>query len=740
MEDLLTRGRPRLQHNAHRCPQGPESRQGRGSGSSSSAASAQQRSSAALYAPLRAPRALAMAIDRRREAAGSGAGRQPAPAEENGSLPPGDAAASAPLGGRAGSGGSAEIQPLPALHPSGGPHSSCCAAAAAPSLLLLDYDGSVLPFLGGLGGGYQKTLVVLTWIPALFIGFSQFSDSFLLDQPNFWCHGAGKGTELAGATVTGRWGDMGNWTSPSATPFSTASWGTTSNRSNSSDTPPLPSPPGKGNNDSNCECHAWDYGIRTGLVQNVVSKWDLVCDNAWKVHVAKFSLLVGLIFGYLITGCIADWVGRRPVLLFSVIFILIFGLTVALSVNVTMFSTLRFFEGFCLAGIILTLYALRIELCPPGKRFIITMVASFVAMAGQFLMPGLAALCRDWQVLQALIICPFLLMLLYWSIFPESLRWLMATQQFESAKKLILYLTQKNCVSPESDIKGVMPELEKELSRRPKKVCIVKVVGTRNLWKNIVVLCVNSLTGYGIHHCFARSMMGHEVKVPLLENFYADYYTMASIALASCLAMCLVVRFLGRRGGLLLFMILTALASLLQLGLLNLIGKYSQHPDSGMSDSVKDKFSIAFSIVGMFASHAVGSLSVFFCAEITPTVIRCGGLGLVLASAGFGMLTAPIIELHNQKGYFLHHIIFACCTLICIICILLLPESRDQNLPENIANGEHYTRQPLLSHKKGEQPLLLTNAELKDYSGLHDVAAVGDGLSEGATANGMKTM
>ena len=51
--------------------------------------------------------------------------------------------------------------------------------------------------------------------------------------------------------------------------------------------------------------------------------------------------------------------GRRPVLLFSIIFILIFGLTVALSVNVTMFSTLRFFEGFCLAGVTLTLYALR---------------------------------------------------------------------------------------------------------------------------------------------------------------------------------------------------------------------------------------------------------------------------------------------------------------------------------------------------------------------------------------------
>lgn len=635
-----------------------------------------------------------MAIERRREAGGGG---RPLP-EENGSVP----GAAAPPPGPPPA-GAAEIQAVPP-------------PAAACSPLLLDYDGSVLPFLGGLGGGYQRTLVLLTWVPALFIGFSKFSDSFLLDQPDFWCRQAD---------------GQGNW---SVAP------GHGNRSGNSSIFPPAALPTPVAGNASECDCHEWHYRIRAGLVQNVVSKWDLVCDSAWKVHIAKFSLLVGLIFGHLITGCIADWVGRRPILLFSVIFILIFGLTVALSVNVTMFSTLRFFEGFCLAGIVLSLYALRIELCPPAHRFMITMVASFIEMAGQFLMPGLAALCRDWQVLQAVIICPFLLMLLYWVIFPESLRWLMATQQFEASKELILQLTRKNRMNAESDIKGVVPELEKEITRRSKKVCIIKVVGTRNLWKNIVVLCVNSLTGYGIHHCFAKSMMGHEAKMTITQNYYADYYTMAGIALASCLAMCPVVGFLGRRGGLLLFMILTALASLLQLGLLNLIGKYSQLPDSGMSDSVKDKFSTAFSIVGMFSSHAVGSLSVFFCAEITPTVIRGGGLGLVLASAGFGRLTAPIMELHNQKGYFLHHVIFACCTLICIICILLLPESKNQNLPENIPDGEHYTRQPLLPHKKGEQPLLLTNSELKDYSGLHDSATVSDGISENTTANGMKSM
>uniref|UniRef100_A0A8C3BXZ2 Solute carrier family 22 member 23 n=1 Tax=Cairina moschata TaxID=8855 RepID=A0A8C3BXZ2_CAIMO len=515
-----------------------------------------------------------MAIERRREG-------RPLP-EENGSVPGAAAAPPGPPPG-AGLGVGAEIQAVP-------PPPSSSSAACSP--LLLDYDGSVLPFLGGLGGGYQRTLVLLTWVPALFIGFSKFSDSFLLDQPDFWCRQAD--------------GQQGDWNGSLVPP---------GHANRSSIFPPATALPGPGNA-SECDCHEWHYRIRAGLVQNVVSKWDLVCDSAWKVHIAKFSLLVGLIFGHLITGCIADWVGRRPVLLFSVIFILVFGLTVALSVNVTMFSTLRFFEGFCLAGIVLSLYALRIELCPPGHRFMITMVASFIEMAGQFLMPGLAALCRDWQVLQAVIICPFLLMLLYWVIFPESLRWLMATQQFEASKELIFQLTRKNRMNTESDIKGVVPELEKEIARRPKKVCIVKVVGTRNLWKNIVVLCVNS------------TAMGND----------------------------------------------------------GVIGKYSQLPDSGMSDSVKDKFSTAFSIVGMFSSHAVGSLSVFFCAEITPTVIRGGGLGLVLASAGFGRLTAPIMELHNQKGYFLHHVIFACCTLICIICILLLPESKNQNLRSRICD------------------------------------------------------
>ncbi|KAG7264204.1 hypothetical protein CRUP_033460 [Coryphaenoides rupestris] len=587
-----------------------------------------------------------------------------------------------------------------------------------PPRLLHRVDASVLPSLGGFGR-HQRQLVLLTWIPALFIGFSQFSDYFLLAQPSGTCvqH------------------NDSMW--PPGTPGTP--W-----------TPPLPPVTGgtgggvdPGDPAALCACRERRLELLTGLSQNVVTKWDLVCDSAWKVHIAKFSLLVGSIFGYLVTGVMADWFGRHPVLILSLVLLLLFGLSVSFSVNATMFSTLRFFEGFCLAGVTLTLYVLRIELCLPACRFPVTVVASFLIVAGQLLMPGVAALCRDWpdrddwQVLQIVIISPFVLMLPYVWIFPESLRWLLATQHYRRSKAMILRIARRNQVDLTTEPSGVLAgeeeEEEEELHKRPQRTCIVQMMSTRNLWKNIVVLCVNSLTGYGIHHCFSRSMMDPEARPTAMRH--ADYFTVAGIAVATCLAVCPAVSLMGRRGGLLAFMIVTALASLLQLGLLNLIGKYSLRDDTVLRDSLNRKFSVAFSIIGMFSSHAVSTLSIFFCAEITPTVIRGGGLGLVLASAGFGMLTAPIMELHNQKGYFLHHVIFACCTLLCIICLLLLPEPRGKPLPESLADGESFTRQTLL--RPGEQHLLLVRAD-RDYSRVHDtpvhLTATGSATVAAATA------
>lgn len=120
------------------------------------------------------------------------------------------------------------------------------------SPLLLDFDREVMPVAGGLGL-YTRRLVLLTGVPMRLIGFSQFSDSFLLDQPGDWCRGNATAHRLlapTGGPVVGPEHNMSH------------SRGLLEHPAHAED-PQL----GK-----DCQCSEWSYQIRAGLGQNVVSK------------------------------------------------------------------------------------------------------------------------------------------------------------------------------------------------------------------------------------------------------------------------------------------------------------------------------------------------------------------------------------------------------------------------------------------------------------------------------------
>jgi OCT family organic anion transporter-like MFS transporter 23 len=120
-----------------------------------------------------------------------------------------------------------------------------------PPRLLPQIDASVLPSLGGFGK-HQKQHVVLTWIPALFIGFSQFSDYFLLAQPNGTCvHPPANDSSWTGAP-----------------PLLAAPGGTPAFHLGSNETGESYS----GGMAMLCACKEWKLELLTGLSQNVVTK------------------------------------------------------------------------------------------------------------------------------------------------------------------------------------------------------------------------------------------------------------------------------------------------------------------------------------------------------------------------------------------------------------------------------------------------------------------------------------
>ncbi|KAF6132910.1 solute carrier family 22 member 17 [Phyllostomus discolor] len=103
-----------------------------------------------------------------------------------------------------------------------------------------------------------------------------------------------------------------------------------------------------------------------------------------------------------------------------------------------------------------------------------------------------------------------------------------------------------------------------------------------------------------------------------------------------------------------------------------------------------------FSVLGLFSSQAAGLLSTLLAAEVIPTTVRGRGLGLIMALGALGGLSGPAQRLHMGHGAFLQHVVLAACALLCILSIMLLPETKRKLLPEVLRDGELCRRPSLL--------------------------------------------
>ncbi|MBN3279340.1 S22AV protein, partial [Polyodon spathula] len=428
----------------------------------------------------------------------------------------------------------------------------------------------------------------------------------------------------------------------------------------------------------------WEYTTGAGLETNIVTQWNLVCQNYWKIPLEQICYMIGWISGYVVLGSACDRLGRRGIFLGSVLLSGLLGVGVSLSLNPIMFLFLRLSQGAALAGVFLSTYVARLELCDPPHRLMITMIGGFFAVGGELLLPGLAVLCRDWQIMQVVVaVCT--------SVFPESPRWLLATQQIHRAKSVLQSFSLRNGVCQSDDIynsENLLSEIDSVYtdSCEPRFHNVCEMVGTHVIWKNSLILAFTAFIGRGIQYCFTRNLLG------FYPHFYFSYYMRALSGGLACVLLCVSVNRYGRRGILLLASILTGMASLLLLAL---------------TQYLKDGFVLVLSIMGLLASQVISMLSVFFASEVLPTVVRGGGLGLILAVSCVGKAASSLMELHNNQGYFLHHVVFASFTVLSVICVMLLPESKRKPLPDSLKEGENLRRPPLFLSQRNQEHLPL---------------------------------
>ncbi|XP_078068121.1 putative solute carrier family 22 member 31 [Mustelus asterias] len=226
----------------------------------------------------------------------------------------------------------------------------------------MDYD-LIVPQLGGFGR-YHKRLAVAACLPNLLLAFSFFSDLFLSLTPGHHCRPDPQLLPLALRNLSGFQllnyslplrgdGGMEEEEEEEGEGAPPAAW----SRCRLYRYPltggarwPLP------NGSVSCS-RGWQFEARGGgLHDNVVSQWNLVCKNHWKVSLEQVSYKIGWTVGYFTMGSVADRLGRRNTFILSLVLSIIQHIGVSVSVDFLMFVIFHMFSGVALAGLFLSLY------------------------------------------------------------------------------------------------------------------------------------------------------------------------------------------------------------------------------------------------------------------------------------------------------------------------------------------------------------------------------------------------
>uniref|UniRef100_A0AAY4AEN7 Major facilitator superfamily (MFS) profile domain-containing protein n=1 Tax=Denticeps clupeoides TaxID=299321 RepID=A0AAY4AEN7_9TELE len=399
-------------------------------------------------------------------------------------------------------------------------------------------------------------------------------------------------------------------------------------------------------------------------------QWDLVCDQYWLVPVEEVCFILGVLTGCLSLGYAADRLGRLKTLLASLTLTVVFGVLVCVSPSPAVFIVMRFCLAAASAGVCLTLYVTRLELCDPSLRLLVTIAAGLTTVAGELLLLGVALGCQSWRALLGIGAAPLSLFLCYGipGVFPESPRWLLLSERSSDTNS---FSDRRDRERDDETFTGLQPSSSH------------LVLGINNVCRLLLLM---RFISHGISHCYS-SVKGKPT------SFYWTYLISASAGGAAWMLLWATVDRCGRRGILLLTMTMTGLASLILLGLINYLS------DSAVT---------VFSVLGLFSSQAAASLCILFTAEVMPTIIRGSGVGAVMALGWVGCLSSPLMNLDNHYGYFLHHVVYSSLALLAVLSILLLPESKRKPLPQTLADGEQYRRPPLGRRRRDNVPLLST--------------------------------
>ncbi|CAN7938626.1 unnamed protein product, partial [Ixodes hexagonus] len=149
-----------------------------------------------------------------------------------------------------------------------------------------------------------------------------------------------------------------------------------------------------------------------------------------------------------VVGNLCDNFGRRPVLYWSVLSLLISGVATCFAGTITHFLILRFILSASVSTVEITSYILLFELATPAHRCLYSVIVfSTPTITAPLLLSIAELIATEWILTQVAVLLPTSMLLTTFCLTVESPRWLLSTKDFKDAELALIQAAQVNGIS-----------------------------------------------------------------------------------------------------------------------------------------------------------------------------------------------------------------------------------------------------------------------------------------------------
>lgn len=398
----------------------------------------------------------------------------------------------------------------------------------------------------------------------------------------------------------------------------------------------------------------------------------MVCTDDWKKSLAQSIYMLGMLIGSFLFGYLSDSMGRRSTLLITTVVLVAGGVVSAFTpadpVYFPVFAVCRFISGLGHVGVFMMSFTLSLEYTGSKWRvFCGCLIETPFALGG--LIVGFLAWggIRDWRTLQLVCTAPWILMLSFYWLVPESPRWLLAKGRLVPLEKEIETTAKWNkrnfptyifTQMTHNDFTASNSEKEDEASLldlfRPWPICF----RTLNMFYNWLV---TTLCYYGLTMTAST----------LSTNIFLNYTLVILVEIPAHFFCIYVMNVWGRKPILCFCQILSGVACIA----------------AGFLGSVP-WLQVTLSLIGKFGATACFTIVFVYTAEMFPTEIRSTAVGSSSTCARIGGILAPQVAYLGSLWTPLPFIVMGGSAFIGgVIALINLPETLGKRLPETMAEA-----------------------------------------------------